>query len=211
MTKTRSYDDENAKTRWWKCDTISRLHHRTFAFSSSYFRVFVIVVSRFRHRTFAFSSTYFRVFVIVLSPSGALAHTGILLPRENVGFRVWLWTLCLYPYPISIKQLFRCRHSKTRKYDEENAKTRNYDDENAKVRWWKREIVSHFHHRVFAFSSSYFRVFIIVVSRFRHRTFEISCFRVFVIVLSSFRHRVFAFSSSYFRDFVFSRFRLFHS
>ena len=57
-------------------------------------------------------------FVIVLSPSGALAHTGILLPRENVGFFHCIFnnnwcklTLCLYPYPISIKQLFRWRHS----------------------------------------------------------------------------------------------------
>jgi hypothetical protein len=54
----------------------------------------------------------------------------------------------------------------------------------------------------FAFSSSYLRVFVIVLSRFCVFVIVLSRFRVFVIVLSHLRHRTFAFSSSWFRVFV---------
>ena len=67
---------------------------------------------------------------------------------------------------------------KTRKYESTMVKSRNY----------------------IAFSSSYFRVFTIVLSLFRTFASSSSYFRVFVIVPSHLHHRTFASSSSYFRS-----------
>ena len=69
--KTRNYDDDKSKVRWWKVDSAmvkSRNNDTTmvitrynFVFSPSYFRTFTIVVSfvfvisTFHHRTIAFS------------------------------------------------------------------------------------------------------------------------------------------------------------
>ena len=51
--------------------------HRTIVFSPSYYRTIVIVVSRFHHRTIVVSSSYYRSFTIVLSRSVTHAHISL--------------------------------------------------------------------------------------------------------------------------------------
>ena len=89
-----------------------------------------------------------------------------------------------------------------RKPEEEKAKTRKYYDKNTKVRWRRCENKMTCQSIIIEFSSSCFRLFLIVLS----------CFRVFEFS----RFRVFGFSSSYFRVFEFlsfwgSVFSLFHT
>jgi hypothetical protein len=91
-------------------------------------------------------------------------------------------------------------------------KTRQYDTTMMKRR--KTIVFSSSYCRVFTIVVSWFCVFIIVVSycrvftivllRFHHRTvvFSSSFYRVFIIALSRFHHRSFVFSSSYYGFFI---------
>jgi hypothetical protein len=85
-------------------------------------------------------------------------------------FNCWINTKTrTFSYMLMCSVHRRRKHidKKIRRRNRENTKSRKYDDENMKIRWGKREIISHYHHRVFACLSSYFGVFVIVVSWFR--------------------------------------------
>jgi hypothetical protein len=137
MMKTRRHDGETTMARWWKHEGTMVKTQCNIVVSSSYYPGFTIMPSLFDHRTIVVSSSYHRCFIIVPSPSGEA------------------YAILLLFYFINK----RAQHTVIYVINSNKILTRQ-------VRRLSGSLIvpSWFHHRAFAFSSSYHRDFTIVPS-----------------------------------------------